>query len=110
MGVLLIINAIGKNKENTEIKSNTETTKITITPTGEPTSDFDKLFSVVRIIDGDTLVVKIDNKDEVVRLIGIDAPETKDSRKPIQCFGKEATERAKELMENKKVKLEADGS
>ena len=59
---------------------------------------------VVKVIDGDTVRVKVNGKEESVRLIGIDTPEKN------ECFEKEATEKAKELMENKKIKLEADDS
>ncbi len=62
---------------------------------------------VTRIIDGDTIEVKFsDGTTEKVRLIGIDTPETLDPRKPVECFGKEATSKMKELVENKLVKLE----
>jgi len=43
---------------------------------------------VTRVIDGDTVVV---TGDRHVRLIGVDAPETKDPRRPVGCFGKEAS-------------------
>ena len=45
---------------------------------------------VKRVVDGDTIVVHVGGRDERVRLIGIDTPETVDPRKPVQCFGKEA--------------------
>lgn len=67
-----------------------------------------KLYDVVRIIDGDTIVLKINNKDESIRLIGINTPETKDPRKPVECFGYEATKKAKELLENQQVTLTKD--
>lgn len=41
-----------------------------------------------RVIDGDTIVV---DGGERIRFIGIDTPETKDPRKPVQCFGVEAS-------------------
>jgi micrococcal nuclease len=44
--------------------------------------------TVDRVIDGDTIVVAGGHH---VRLIGIDTPETKDPRRPVQCFGKEAS-------------------
>lgn len=44
-------------------------------------------FTVDRIVDGDTLVV---SGGRTVRLIGVDTPETKDPRRPVGCFGKEA--------------------
>jgi micrococcal nuclease len=46
--------------------------------------------------------------DEKVRLIGINTPETVDPRVPVQCFGKEAGERMKELADGKIVRLEYD--
>lgn len=44
--------------------------------------------TVSRVIDGDTIVVASGHH---IRLIGVDTPETKDPRKPVQCFGKEAS-------------------
>ena len=47
---------------------------------------------VIRVVDGDTIVVQVKGHPETVRLIGVDTPETKDPRKPVQYFGKEASE------------------
>lgn len=44
--------------------------------------------AVDRVVDGDTLVV---TGGERVRLIGIDTPETKDPKRPVGCYGKEAS-------------------
>ncbi len=60
---------------------------------------------VTRVIDGDT--IEIDG-GERVRYIGIDTPETVDPRKPVQCFGVEASKKNKELVEGKEVRLEKD--
>ena len=46
-------------------------------------------FTVERVVDGDTLVV---SGGRTVRLIGVDTPETKDPRRPVGCFGKEASD------------------
>lgn len=62
---------------------------------------------VLRVVDGDT--IKIEG-DEVVRYIGIDAPETVHPSKPVQCYGKEASEKNRELVEGKEVFLEKDVS
>ncbi len=43
-----------------------------------------------------------------MRYIGIDTPETVDPRKPVQCFGVEASNKNKELIEGKMVRLEKD--
>ena len=48
-------------------------------------------------------------RDERVRLIGIDTPETVDPRKPVQCFGKEASDHTKALLPaGTAVRLERD--
>ncbi len=57
------------------------------------------------VIDGDTIVL---DTGEKVRYIGIDTSETVDPRKPVQCFGKEASEKNKELVEGKEVRLVKD--
>lgn len=46
---------------------------------------------VERVIDGDTIVVRIGRSTERVRLIGIDAPEVAKRGEPGECFGDEAT-------------------
>lgn len=69
-----------------------------------------KYYSVSRVIDGDTIDISIDGKVERLRLIGIDTPETVDPRKPVECFGVEASNKAKTLLIGKKVSLESDGS
>jgi len=58
-----------------------------------------------RVVDGDTIIL---DGHERVRLIGVDTPETKDPRKPVQYFGKEASEFTKRMVEGKKVRLEYD--
>lgn len=67
-------------------------------------------YKVTKVIDGDTIQVNIGSKKEKVRLIGIDTPETVDPRKSVQCFGKEASQKAKKLMSGKSVRLEADAT
>jgi micrococcal nuclease len=54
--------------------------------------------TVTRVVDGDTIVVRVDGRVATVRLIGIDTPETKDPRKPVQCFGREASAHTGELL------------
>ena len=54
--------------------------------------------TVTRVVDGDTVDVRVNGKVERIRIIGLDTPETVDPRKAVQCFGREASARAKELM------------
>lgn len=48
--------------------------------------------TVSRIVDGDTLVANIDGREETIRLLNIDTPETKHPSKNKQCLGEEATD------------------
>src|SRR5205085_3089746 len=65
--------------------------------------------TVARVVDGDTIVVHLGGRTETVRLLGIDTPETVDPRKPVQCFGTEASHRTKELLPpGTGVRLERD--
>ena len=66
--------------------------------------------TVTRVVDGDTIRVQIDGEEFRVRYIGIDTPETVDPRRPVGCFGKEASERNRQLVEGKTVGLENDVS
>lgn len=68
------------------------------------------LYAVTKVVDGDTLTIKIDGKSQSVRLIGIDAPETKHPKKAVMCFGREASAKLNDLVGGKNVKLEADPS
>jgi micrococcal nuclease len=62
---------------------------------------------VGRVIDGDTIELADGRR---VRYIGIDTPETVDPSQPAGCFGREASDRNKALVEGKTVLLEKDVS
>ena len=65
--------------------------------------------TVVRVVDGDTVIVRgAGGRIEDVRLIGIDTPETVDPRKPVGCFGPEASAYAKHLLTGRTVVLRYD--
>lgn len=63
--------------------------------------------TVTKVVDGDTIEIE---GGTLVRYIGIDTPETKHPTKGIQCFGKEASEKNKALVEGKQVRLKKDVS
>ncbi len=63
---------------------------------------------VTRTVDGDTFVVWLNGTEEKVRMLGMDTPETVDPRKPVQCFGKEASHRLHDLLTGVVVRLEPD--
>ena len=62
---------------------------------------------ISEVIDGDTVKLSDGNK---VRILAIDTPETKDPRKPVQCFGAEASKKMTELVNGKKVTLILDAA
>ncbi len=53
---------------------------------------------VERVVDGDTVIVILGGREERIRLIGIDTPETKKPDSPIECFGPEASDRLHALL------------
>ena len=65
-------------------------------------------YPVLKVIDARTIEVEINGYTERTRLIGINTPKSVDARKPAECFDKEATAKARELLDGKRVKLEAD--
>ncbi len=65
---------------------------------------------VVRVVDGDTIVVRLDGRQQRVRYTGVNTPESVDPRRAVQCFGKEAAARNRALVEGKTVWLEKDVS
>src|SRR4051812_28594636 len=75
----------------------------------EAASTNDGRATVVRVIDGDTIVVKVGDTEEHVRLIGIDTPETHKPGTPVECYGPEASAHLTELLPpGTTVRLERD--
>ncbi len=72
-----------------------------------PAEDF-TWFKVLSVVDGDTLKINYNGESTTLRLIGMDTPETVDPRKPVQCFGREASNQAKKLLTGQKVRIEFD--
>lgn len=66
-----------------------------------------ELAKVTKVIDGDTIETEGSSK---VRYIGIDTPETVHPNEPVGCYGKEASDKNKELVLGKEVRLEKDFS
>lgn len=79
------------------------------------TIDQDKYYPVNYVVDGDTFRVDVGDggggsgangtKIITVRVLGINTPETVNPRKPTECYGPEASNAAKELLNGHKVKL-----
>jgi len=63
---------------------------------------------VVRIVDGDTVHVRLGDRGEKVRYIGVNTPEVHHPRKGEQPGGREAMAVNRRLAEGKTVRLELD--
>lgn len=65
-----------------------------------------KHFTVLRVYDGDTILVSGSDAHKVIRLLGIDAPETsKGKGKPGQPYSKKARRHLSDLVLNRDVTL-----
>ena len=107
------------NQDVLSTENQNETEKISPNPilSDSPTPFSTSLISsgkefaqIVKVVDGDTITVSLNGKNETIRIIGINTPETVDPRKTVECFGIEASNKAKEYFKEKdyKVWLEKD--
>lgn len=60
---------------------------------------------VLHVVDGDTIDVSLDGREESVRYIGIDTPESNPDQ-PIECFGHEAEDENARMVGGETVTLE----
>jgi micrococcal nuclease len=60
--------------------------------------------SLVRVVDGDTIVVKTNGEQKTIRYIGIDTPEPYRDGEPA-CFSEQSSRRNKELLNGGEIKL-----
>ncbi len=60
---------------------------------------------VLRAVDGDTIEVRLGGRDEYVRYIGVDTPETVKPDTPVQCFGPRAHRFDSRLVTHRRVRL-----
>ena len=67
-------------------------------------------YKIIQVVDGDTIRIEVDGVVESVRIIGMDTPEVVDPRKPVQCFGVEASNQAKKLLSSQTITLEIEES
>ena len=64
--------------------------------------------TVVRIVDGDTIHVRVGDRVEKVRYIGVNTPELHHPRKGEEPGGREAAAVNRDLVDGKRVALELD--
>jgi micrococcal nuclease len=63
---------------------------------------------VSRVVDGDTVEVRIGGREDDVRYIGIDTPESVKPEAPVECFGGQASALNQRLVEHREVRLVFD--
>lgn len=103
--LVLGLKLINKDQSNTD-KANPEPSKSASLDQTKIGGEINSL--VTRVIDGDTIEVNLNGQLKTIRLLGLDTPESVDPRQPVECFGKEASNKTKSLVEGKIVRLEAD--
>jgi micrococcal nuclease len=72
-------------------------------PSGAPSS---APALVTRVVDGDTVEVRLAGREEDVRYIGVDTPESVAPGQPVECYGNDASEFNRSLVEGERVRLE----
>jgi micrococcal nuclease len=113
-----------EKKDETDKNEDSGTTPVAVAPTEEKTDESaDKkdeeskkdtqkqedskpklpTATVTRVVDGDTIEIMFKGKEEDVRLLLIDTPETKHPQKPVEAFGPEASQFVKDTLEGKEV-------
>jgi micrococcal nuclease len=72
---------------------------------GSPSS---QLATVVRVVDGDTIVARVGGREERVRYIGMDTPEDVKPGTPVQCFALAAAAANRRLVAGREVRVVPD--
>lgn len=115
--IILAISAIeAYNGENFDIDSNTlglnsrEVRVVSTATLNDNDSIAKTFFEVIKVVDGDTIKVEMNGVTETIRLIGANTPESVDPRREVQCFGLEASKKTKDILMNKKIRLELDAT
>jgi endonuclease YncB( thermonuclease family) len=75
----------------------------------QPTSGDERIAAFVSsVTDGDTVRLNYEGTVQSIRMIGVDTPETRDPRKPVQCYGAEASRFTKEMLLKQNVTISFD--
>ncbi len=94
--------------KNNSLNPLTSETLVNAQPNDNNFSVKNGVYKVEKVVDGDTVHIQTQSGKEVVRLIGIDTPETVAPGVSPQCFGQQATEKTTSLLNNKMVRIEGD--
>lgn len=96
-GVLVACSPSSVSNQSTDSTAKTVvTTTVAASSDGVGISGTDG--TIVRVVDGDTVIASFSGHDERIRLIGINTPETVHPNKPVECYGPEASHHTKELL------------
>jgi micrococcal nuclease len=107
VSILLTAAAACRDGRQAQAPGASATPPVTIT-SSSPVPGPRQIARVLRVIDGDTILVSLDGREERVRYIGVDTPETVAPDRPVGCFGAEASEANRQLVAEKTVELERD--
>jgi micrococcal nuclease len=75
---------------------------------GGESADRAQVGRVVRVVDGDTIHVRLGGREEKVRYIGVDTPESVKPGTPVQCFAKRASAYNERLVDGESVRVVRD--
>jgi micrococcal nuclease len=76
-------------------------------PSDRPATSFGEA-QVVRVVDGDTIRVRLGGRVERVRYIGVDTPESVKPGTPVQCYAKRAARANAAMVAGRRVRLVGD--
>ncbi|MBP9757084.1 MAG: thermonuclease family protein [Candidatus Pacebacteria bacterium] len=77
-------------------------------PSAPDTPEINGFYKVMQVYDADTIAILQGGKRVSVRLIGIDSPEVETPYTRAECFGKEASIAARDLLDGQMVRIETD--
>lgn len=110
--VTVALALIGCDVDDLATRAAPSPTSVVIAPTpSRPTGGTDmERATVRRVVDGDTIIVNIRGREERLRYIGIDTPESVQPDTPVECYGREAADANARLVAGRTVYLERDVS
>lgn len=106
----LFFQGITSIKENQSVTPSPSASQILGEQSSHATSEgiLSQSYKVTDVVDGDTIEIEYLGEKKKLRLIGVNTPETVDPRRPVQCYGKEASDETKRILIGNNISLEKD--